>query len=94
MIEDVEYDIDELTNSYFSKAAAIIFDEVDHWEDVVLQSSNSVDLIEILVEGFHSEDLAGHLLKVYPNESGSLDRFAFLRWYVEEEVSMDSSEEE
>ena len=42
--------------------------------------------------------------KVYSNESGSLDRFAFVRWYVDlvegpegdkldEEVSLDSEEE-
>ena len=34
-----------------------------------------------------------HLQKVEPNESGSLDRFYFVRWYVDEEVSMDSTEE-
>ena len=44
--------------------------------------------------GFHSEELAGYLRKVDPNESGSLYRFAFVRWYVEEEVSLDSAEEE
>ena len=27
-------------------------------------------------------DLAGNLWKVDPNESGSLDRFDFVRWYV------------
>ena len=35
----------------------------------------------------------GHLRKLYPNESVSLDRFAFVRWYVDEEVSLDSVEE-
>ena len=35
----------------------------------------------------------GHLHKVDPNESGSLDRFVFLRWYVEKKVSMGSAEE-
>ena len=29
--------------------------------------------------------------KVDPNECGSLDRFAFLRWYVDDEVSLDSA---
>ena len=33
------------------------------------------------------------LRKVDPNESGSLDRFAFLRWYVDKVVSLDSAEE-
>ena len=31
--------------------------------------------------------------KVDPNESGSLDHFTSVRWYVDEEVSMDYSEE-
>ena len=35
----------------------------------------------------------GNLRKLYPNESGSLDRFAFVRWYVYKEVSMDYTEE-
>ena len=51
------------------------------------------ELIETIGEGFHNEDLSVHLRKIYPNESGSLDRFAFVRWYVEEEVSLESTEE-
>ena len=35
----------------------------------------------------------GHLQKVDPNESGSLDRFDFVRWYVDREVYLDSAEE-
>ena len=35
----------------------------------------------------------GHLQKVGPNESGSLERFTFMMWYVNEEVSLDSTEE-
>ena len=31
--------------------------------------------------------------KVDPNESGSLDRLDFVRWYVDEEVSMNSTED-
>ena len=31
--------------------------------------------------------------KLEPNESGSLERFAFVRWYVDEEVFMGSVEE-
>ena len=34
-----------------------------------------------------------HLRKLDPNESVSLDRFAFVRWYVGKEVSMVSVEE-
>ena len=44
-------------------------------------------------DAFHSEDMADFLQKVDPNESVSLDRFAFMRWYVENEASLDSSEE-
>ena len=51
-----------------------------------------VNLIETLGE-FHSKDLAGHLRKVDLNESGSLDFFAYVRWYVDKEDFMDSSEE-
>ena len=75
MIEDVEDNIDELPDSYFAKSAAIIFDKIDHGNDGVLPSSKFVDLIEILGEGFDSEELAGHLQKVDLNENGSLDRF-------------------
>ena len=61
-------------------------------------------MIETLGEGFHVEDMTGQLRKVDPNGSGSFDCLAFVRWYVDlfevldgdkldEEVSMDSSEE-
>ena len=49
--------------------------------------------ILMLGEGFHSEELIGHLRKVDPNESGSLDSFAFVRCYVDKAVSLDSTEE-
>ena len=67
MIEDVEDNIDELPVSDFSKAAAVIFDKIDNGKDGVLPSSNFVDYIETLGEGFHSEDLEGRLRKVDPN---------------------------
>ena len=50
-------------------------------------------MIETIGGGFHSKDLAGHLRKLDPNESGGLDRFSFVRWYVDEEVSLDSADE-
>ena len=93
MIEDVEDGVDELTDSYFAKAATIIFDTTDNGRYSFLPSSNFADLIESLGEGFHSEEMTGHLRKVDPNESGSLNRFSFVRWYVDEEVSLDSTEE-
>ena len=43
--------------------------------------------------GVHSEELTGYLRKVDPNESGSLDCFAFVRYYVDKKVSMYSTEE-
>ena len=93
VIEYLEDDVDELPDPYFSKSTTIIFDKIDTMKDGVLPLSKFVDLIETLGEGFHSEDLAGNLRKVDPNEIGSLERFVFVRWYVENEVSMDSSEE-
>ena len=62
-------------------------------------------MIKKIGEGFHGEDLECQLKKVHPNESGILNRFAFVRWHVdlvegpegyelEEEVTMDSIEEE
>ena len=48
----------------------------------------------MLWEVLCSEELAVYLRKVDPNESGSLDHFSFLRWYVDKEVSLDSAEEE
>ena len=79
MIEDVEDDVDELPDLYFSKAAARVFDKIDNGKDGVLPLSNFVDLIKILGAGFHSEELAGHLRKLDPNEGGTLDRFTFVR---------------
>ena len=93
MIEDVEDDIYELPNSYFSKSTAIVFDKINNGKAGVLPESRFVDLIETLGYGFRSKDLAVHLIKLDPNESVSLDRFAFVRWYVGEEVSLDSVEE-
>ena len=90
MIEDVVDGVDELPDSYFSKAATILFDEIDNGKAVFLPSSDFVDLIETLWEGFHSDELAGRLQKVDPNESGILDCFTFVGWYVDEEVYLDS----
>ena len=84
---------DELPDSDFAKDAVIIFYKIYNEKDGVLPSSKFVDLIETLGESFHSEDLAGHLHKLDPNESGSLDCFSFMRKYVEEEVYPDSAEE-
>ena len=67
VMEDMEDDVDELPDSYFSKAAARLFDKIDHGKSGVIPSSKFVDLIEILGEGFDSEELAGHLQKVDPN---------------------------
>ena len=42
---------------------------------------------------FSSEELVDNLRKADPHESVSLDCFAFVRWYVDHEVSMESEEE-
>ena len=93
VIEDMEDEVDELPDLYFPRASAILFDEIYHGNYGVLPSSKFVEFIETLGEVFHSEDLAGRLHKVDPNESVSLDYFSFVRWYVEKEVSLDSTEE-
>ena len=67
VIEGVEYDVDEISDSHFSKAAAIIFDIIYDWKYGVLPSSKFVDLIETLGGGFHGKYLVGHLQKVDPN---------------------------
>ena len=92
MIEDVD-EADELTYSDLFKASAVIFDKIDNGKDGVFPYSKFFDLIEKLGEVFHSEELAGHLQKGYPNECGSLERFYFVRLYVDEEVSLDSTQE-
>ena len=85
MIEDGEDGIDELPDSYSVKAAVGVFDKTYNGKGVILISSIFY-FIETIGEDFHSEELAGHMHKVDPNESGILDRFVFLRWYVDEEV--------
>ena len=79
VIEDVEDDVDELPDSYFSKAASRVFDKIDHGKYGFLPPSKFVDFIETLGEVFHSEDLVGYLRKVDSNKSVGLDRFSFLR---------------
>ena len=93
VIEDVEDDIDKLPHSYFSNAVTRVYDKTDNGKSGVLQLEKSVDLIEILEENFHTKELAVHLQKLDPNESGSFDCFDFLRWYVDEEFSLESAKE-
>ena len=65
MIEDVEYDINELSDSDFSKAAARLFDEKYHGKASVFPSSNYVDLIETLGGGGgYTEDMEDQMWKV------------------------------
>ena len=52
VMEDVEYDVDEITDSDFSKATARVFDKIDNGKDGVLPSSKFVDLIKPLGEGY------------------------------------------
>ena len=67
MIEDVEDNIDEITNSDFSRATVRLFDEIDNGKAGLLPSSKFGDLIQISGVDFHGEDLAGQLRKVDPN---------------------------
>ena len=78
MIGDVEDDVDELTDSDFSKAVTGLFDQIDNGKDGVFPSPKSFGLIETLGEGFHVAELTFHVRKVDPNESGTLDRFDFV----------------
>ena len=75
MIEDVEDEIDELPDSDFFKTEAKIVDKINNGKDGVLPPSKYVELIETLWDGFQSKKLSGHLRKLDPNESGSLDLF-------------------
>ena len=93
VIEDVEDYVEERLYSDFSKAVKRVLYKTDNGKAGVLLMSKLVYLIEKVGVGFHSEDLAGHLQKVDLNESGSLDRFDFMRWYVVEEASMESADE-
>ena len=45
VMEDVEYDVDEITDSDFSKATARVFDKIDNGKAAVLPLSRFVDLI-------------------------------------------------
>ena len=85
----MEYYVNEIPYSYFSIDAAIVFAKIYHEKSGVLPSSNIFDLIEELEEGFYIKDLACNMQKVYSNESGSLERFVFVRWYADKEVYLD-----
>ena len=89
----IDYIIREPPNSYVSKAAARVFDEIDNGKYGVLLLTNVVDLIDKNWYGFHNEEMVGQLRKVDPNESGGLDRFVIVRWFVDKEVSLGYAEE-
>ena len=82
-----------LLNQISPKPPSILFDKIYNGKAGVLPPSKFVYLIEKRGKGFYSEYLVGHLRKVYPNESGSLDYFDFVRCYMDKEVSMESTEE-
>ena len=92
-MEYVEDDVDEISDSDISKAYARVFDKTYNKKTGVLKFSKFFDTIETLGGGFHSDDLAGHLQKLDPNESGSYDRFESVRWYVNKNFSLDYAEE-
>ena len=70
-----------------------IFDEIDNGRPVFLPFSKFVGFIKTLEDCFHSENLVDQLRKLDPNESGSLERFDFVGWYVYKEVALESAEE-
>ena len=51
----MEDDVDELTDSDFSKSTARLCDEINIGKDGVIPLSKYVDLIEALGDDFHSE---------------------------------------
>ena len=51
MIEDVEYNVDVLPDSYFTKAAMRVSDKINNGKADVLPPSKYVDLIETLGGG-------------------------------------------
>ena len=63
----MEDDVDELTDSYFSKAAARVFDKIYTRKDDILPLSKSVDFIATLGKSYHSEEMAGHTRKLDPH---------------------------
>ena len=89
----MEDDVDGLSDSDCSKSAAILLDKIDHGKVGVLPSWNLFDLNKTLWDVFHSEEIEDYLSKVYPNETDSLDRFSFLRWYVDEEDFLDFADD-
>ena len=55
VIEYVEDDVHGLPDSDFSKAAVIIFYDIDNGKSSLLLSSKFVELVETLGEGFHKK---------------------------------------
>ena len=78
-MEYLKDDVDYLPDSDFDKAAARVFDKIDHGKAGFLTLSKFFDLIETLVDFFHSEDQTVHLPKIDPNQCGYLDIFTFVR---------------
>ena len=53
----MEDDVDELTESYFVKATARVYDNIDNRKASVLPSLKFFDLVETLGEGCNSEEI-------------------------------------
>ena len=66
-MEDVEDDIDEISDSDSSKATARLFDGIDNLKAGVLPQSKFGELIETLGAVFCSKYMAVNLWKVDPN---------------------------
>ena len=79
----IEYELYELLDSDFSKAAARLFDKIDNGKAGVIPLSKFVEFIETHATARMVVELAGHHRKLYLNKIGISDHFAFVRWYVD-----------
>ena len=67
MIEDLEDDIYEIFNSYFSKDATRVFHKIDIRKYGFLTLSKFADSTETLGEGFHLSFKSIQIVKLFPS---------------------------
>ena len=89
----MEDGVDEIPDSDFFKAASIIFDKIHIEKCGALPSSNFDELIEIIgLEGVIVRRWRVICVN-YTQVKVLVLTFAFVKWYVDDEVSMESAEE-
>ena len=86
-------DIKELPSCSSAKKASQVFDTADKEKCGILPSSMFDDLLEELGECFDSEEQRKRLAEVDPDETGTIDRFVFVMWYVRLVGTSDIDEE-